>query len=260
MLGTMGWLTMIERVVTALVLPSGACWLALGFSAGLAARRGQRLLACLLAGTWLVYTLAGNGLIAGWLLSRLERPYYAADPLNVQPVDQLVVLGGMVGFLQDGRAQVIRGGDRVVLAARLYHRGQAARLVAAGAAATPAGLDEHSAAAAMMQIWQDLGVPASDIAAIPGRNTSEEIGSVKRMLAEEPDQRVGLLTSAWHLPRAMRLAERAGLDLVPVPADFATGGRPASWQRQLPGLIPSGSGFERTQRALREQLAAFAGR
>jgi uncharacterized SAM-binding protein YcdF (DUF218 family) len=175
----------------------------------------------------------------------------------------------------------------VLLAARLYHRGKTKRLVAAGALTTPTGFHQKGAGRAMAEIWQDLGVPASAISAIGGRNTFEEIRSLKAILEEEdgrrnasgllwcaspsgpclqngPDStgsaRVGLLTSAWHMSRALRLARREGLELIPVPADFATDRQRPSWNTMLLGSLPSGYGFHSTHRALKERLAGLLGR
>lgn len=252
---------LLEKAATNLVLPCGACCMGLALCAYFAALNRQRVLAWLLAGTWLAYTLAGNGLIGHWLLCSLERPYYGMDPLHAEPVDQLVVLGGTVGVLENGVAQIGNGGDRAVLAARLYHRGKTRRLVATGALTTPAGLDNKGGAKATAQIWQDLGVPASAIAMIGGQNTLEEIRNLKTLLDEDTRfPRVGLVTSAWHMSRALRLAKQEGLDVIPVPADFATRAPPPTWDEVLLGLIPSGNGFANTQRALKERLAGLVGR
>lgn len=266
LLGTLP-VRLLEKAVTALVLPCGLCWLALAGCGAIAAVRRQRLLAWLLAGIWLVYTLAGNGLIGHRLLVALEQPYYRLAPLDAEPHDQLVVLGGTVGYLENGEAQVSSGGDRVLLAARLYHRGKTRRLIAAGALMTPAGYDQAGAAKATAEIWQDLGVPAAAITPLAGRNTREEIRSLKALLEREkaagPDPaapRVGLVTSAWHMQRALRLARQEGLDLVPVPADFATSRQPPTWEQVLVGLIPSGNGFQQTDRAVKERLAGMVGR
>ncbi len=71
------------------------------------------------------------------------------------------------------------------------------------------------------QVLRELGVPAESIRKIGGRNTFEEMRHLRDLLG--PEERVGLITSGWHMPRAMRLARAAGLHVEPLPAGFAAG-------------------------------------
>ena len=106
------------------------------------------------------------------------------------------------------------------------------------------------------QIWTDLGIPKSDIMLIEGRNTSEELRNLSQWMEDQSPQRIGLLTSAYHLPRAMRLAKANGLDLIPLAADQQAGTIDA-----VPlCLIPSRRGFRMTELATKEYLAALVKR
>ena len=58
---------------------------------------------------------------------------------------------------------------------------------------------------------RELGIPDSAIVMGRGANTGEELQNAKRYLTDADASRVGLLTSAWHMPRALRHAERNGL-------------------------------------------------
>ncbi|HWM87755.1 MAG TPA: hypothetical protein VNO33_18000, partial [Kofleriaceae bacterium] len=62
--------------------------------------------------------------------------------------------------------------------------------------------------------------------------------------------------SASHLRRAMRLAERDGLRVTPIPADARGKVQPAS----LVGLVPSGPGFHAVHIATKEIIAVLVGR
>ncbi len=68
--------------------------------------------------------------------------------------------------------------------------------------------------------------------------------------------RVGLISSAWHLRRALRLAARHDFDPVPLPADFR--GR-VEWFGAY-SLIPSGGGAYDIHQACSEFLGAVTGR
>ena len=108
---------------------------------------------------------------------------------------------------------------------------------------------------------RQLGVGDEDIIEVGGINTAEEL----RHLADErlDGQRVGLITSAWHMQRALRQARAQGLELEPVPADFLT---PVQ-QTQSPGpaqilllLLPNSGTLNTTGAALKEYLAILVRR
>lgn len=250
----------MERILVALSLPCGACWLAFCGCMFLGVRGRRRKAAWSLVATWIFYTLTGNGLIANWVLRKLELPYCDSIPQRFEALDLLVVLGGGARVLENGTSQVTNAGDRVVLAARIFRRGKAKCLVATGVSNAFSEDGGQAMGGATSQIWQDLGVPGDKIVRIGGRNTSEEVRLLKRLVADRPDQRVGLLTSAWHMRRAVRLAERENLKVIPVPADFQASGPPSSLFELVVGIIPSADGFWKSQIVAKELLACAVGR
>ena len=70
-----------------------------------------------------------------------------------------------------------------------------------------------------------------------------------------PGHRCGVLTSAWHLPRAMAQARRLRLECTPLPADFRGNVPPPT----LFHLIPQGEGFEDVHSACWEYLGRWLG-
>jgi uncharacterized SAM-binding protein YcdF (DUF218 family) len=70
----------------------------------------------------------------------------------------------------------------------------------------------------MRQFLLDLGVPADAIVEeAKSVNTIENIANVRAMVG---DKRVALITSAYHMPRALQLAALAKLDVAAFPTDF----------------------------------------
>ena len=68
--------------------------------------------------------------------------------------------------------------------------------------------------------------------------------------------RVGIVTSAWHLPRAIRLANSVGIKAEPVPADFSN-------SQFKPGpslLIPASDHVHQVTQCLKEHMARMFGR
>jgi uncharacterized SAM-binding protein YcdF (DUF218 family) len=100
----------------------------------------------------------------------------------------------------------------------------------------------------------ELGLPAADLATTGRvRNTAEEARAVAAQLP--PGSRVVLVTSAFHLPRALRLFERQGLRVIPFPVDFQARGAWAGHPLGNPlTYLPSAEGLESSSRALREAL------
>lgn len=87
-----------------------------------------------------------------------------------------------------------------------------------------------------------LGIESRRIVQIDtARDTDDEAQAVKRLLG--PGEPFVLVTSAWHMPRAMALMRRAGLNPLPCPTDFLTRtkgeGRAGDWLFDLSGLQQS---------------------
>ncbi|MFO1095491.1 MAG: YdcF family protein [Planctomycetaceae bacterium] len=209
----------LEKVLLRLLAPVGLLWLALALQCGQAFFRRQRGWCIWSCALWLALTLVGNGTLVPRAYASLERPLLRLDPLHAPPYDVLIVLGGGARSGPTDRPQLNESGDRLLLAAQLYHAGQVRRVICTGQRIAALAPDGHSDPAEQThQILKSLGVPESIMTMSGGTNTAEEM----RQLAAGPPLtgRVGLLTSAWHLPRALRLARAHGLDLEPVPADF----------------------------------------
>ncbi len=99
-----------------------------------------------------------------------------------------------------------------------------------------------------------LGIPASDLASTARvRNTAEEARMVASMVPRGSS--VVLVTSAFHMPRARRLFERAGLQVIPYPVDFQARGAWAGHPLADPlNLLPTAGGLGSSSAALREAL------
>lgn len=247
----------LDKILARLVLPAGLVWLLLGASASIAFVRGRDLAAAGLAGLTGLYWLAGAPVVGQWLLQRIELPYRELDPLSLPRLDAAVVLGGGTREV-DGRPRLDDAGDRVLLGAQLYRRGKVGRLIATGSSipglGDPRDLSEETAA-----LWQSLGVPESAIVRLPQpRNTTQELQVVKAFVETSTTiETLGLVTSAWHLPRALALADRVGLEVVPLPADVRSS---PEIGMELRDFIPDGDGFREVHQACWELLGRAVGR
>lgn len=217
----------------------------------------RRRVAWLWTSVLLVYGLGSSQPAVGWMLRQLEQP--AADALLGQgSFDAVAVLGGGTSRRLDQTPQLNPSGDRVATAARLYHRGKTQRIVCLGNVSRSAsGQIVVDLAADMARILQELGVPKKAVIQLRGaKNTAQEIAAVGTWMKDKKGWRVGLITSAWHMRRALRLARRAGLGLVPVPGDFRSG--PTQWD--VLACVPNEVALYNLRLVVWEMLGALAGR
>lgn len=251
----------LEKLLSALAVPVGLVWIVLSLVLVEALRSRRAGLSLLAAAAWLVYTTAGNVVVAGWLAGSRESRFVEFHPMRQGAFDVVIVLGGGANQGATGRAQGNASGDRLILAAQLFHAGLARKLVCTGrriAELDTTGLDPAGQSATILR---GLGVPEEAIELAGGRNTAEEMADLAGRFAA-PGLRVGLLTSAWHLRRAQRLAAKQGLDLVPLPADFITGppGSSRTLAAAVGALIPNADAFDVSGKIVREYLADLVGR
>lgn len=256
--GLVGGKVMFEKTLTALASPTGMVWLTLSVMVYFCLLLRQSWPAVMGLLCWLMLTILGNGIVSNQLIHSLEHPFLDADPLKSEPYDFVFVLGGGTTTNLGDRVQTTSAGDRVVMAARMYHAGKAKKIVCTGqqlSRTTEADLHPYEEAS---QLLEGLNVPSDVLSKIPGLNTSEEMQNAAKLLKQKnmPGARVGILTSAWHLPRALRLAEANGVTAEGIPADFLSN----HFNPDPRILIPSGHNLSISARAVKEYLARLVRR
>lgn len=247
----------LQKTLALLLMPAGFLWLLLLLACRLCFRRNQKPLGVFLLAIALLYACAGNVHLGTFLMARLESSVPPMDPAAAAPFDAVFVLGGGSEEDPSGRPELGRSGDRIQLAARLWHLGRARLLVASGM-----GRDSlrgiRNGGEETRVLWRELGVPDRAILVVeePCWITRDEIAAYRSLQQRHGWQRLALVSSAAHLPRAMALARRAGLEVVPLGADWR--GRPLVFQLQ--NLVPQADGFMDVQRACWEYLGRRVGR
>lgn len=207
-----------------------------GLVAGFAfrAKGGPRLrrwgLGLLVASTAFIWF--SNTLVCVALLGLpLERPYLATQKAETLPEAEAIVLlgGGMLKTEEMAYPDMNNAADRVWHAARLYKAGKAPLVVVSGV----------NDLASTVPLLEDLGVPREKILVDDeSRNTYENSRFAERTLGE--GKTVLLVTSAWHMPRALGNFSKTSLKAVPAAADFMAhnavyGGRWHDWFLPSPG-------------------------
>lgn len=108
--------------------------------------------------------------------------------------------------------------SRIVEGVRIVRQLPEARLVVSGPA-DPNRPAEPSHAHTLALVAISLGVERERIVEIDdARDTEEETAKIARIANGAP---VALVTSAWHMPRAMGLSKRQAIDVLACPSDYA---------------------------------------
>jgi uncharacterized SAM-binding protein YcdF (DUF218 family) len=125
--------------------------------------------------------------------------------------------------------------DRIWETARLYRRGLAKRIIVSGGSFADHGGAQGLESDAMRIFLVDLGVPVEAIQDEPrAQNTIQNIRNVRAMVG---DGRVALVTSAYHMPRSLKLAARAGMKVGAFPTDYrAIPGSRLPWDNWMPSI------------------------
>jgi len=168
-----------------------------------------------------LYTTTGN-----LALQALEDqvPHPASEP---RQISCMIVLGGAIEndvMNSRGGMEFNAAADRYTEALRLAIAHPEARILVSGGDGSFSGRYEGEAAAAE-RFFAGYGVSAERvIKENESRNTWENVQRTKTLLEKNGLRDCLLITSAFHMPRATTLFEKAGLTVKPWPVDYRTSG------------------------------------
>ncbi len=137
-------------------------------------------------------------------------------------------------------------------AAKLYHGGIAPKIIVSGGT-NPGMRSSESAqteAAAIKPFLLSLGIPPSAITLEEQSRTTQENATETKKLIE--GQTAALVTSAFHMPRALKVFREKGLEVDAFPADFRISpDTTAAWKK----ILPNATSLEQSEIALKEYIA-----
>jgi uncharacterized SAM-binding protein YcdF (DUF218 family) len=183
-------------------------------------RRGQILLVAAIS----AFAIFGLTPLSTFALSILEHRF---SPLPVSTgVDGIILLGGGLNHCKAGACpdELNDSGQRLIAAADLARRYPNATVIVSGGPREADGSSEASVSAAMLQT---MGVSAARIR-IEDRSlsTAENARHTAALIAGERTGRWALVTSAFHMPRAIGAFRKAGVHVIAAPCNYRTYGRP----------------------------------
>jgi uncharacterized SAM-binding protein YcdF (DUF218 family) len=211
----------------------------------------------LVAASVLLIAICGFSPIGKLLLYPLEARFPPWDDSRGAP-DGIVVLGGAIEpDLSAAHGAAVFGPsiDRIVAAAELAHRYPNARLVFTGGNARLGSGDAAREADFALPVLESFGLSKDRlIMERRSRNTQENAEFSKAMVAPKTGERWLLVTSAYHMARAVGIFRKAGFAVEPYPVDWRLGGREdvLKFSRFYLG------GLGRIDTASREWLGLFA--
>jgi uncharacterized SAM-binding protein YcdF (DUF218 family) len=205
-------------------------------------RAGKALVTC---GAMLLVGLS-NSFTSNALLRPLERRYPPLVVAHIGPsapdVSFIAVLGGFADKDPDVPATSHISPDlmvRLTEGVRLHREIPGSKLILSG---------WNDSAEGMAKMAEALGVSAEDILPLPGpRDTEEESQQIAPIVGP---QRFILVTSASHMPRAMGLFRKRGLQPIAAPTDHIA----PRHRLEFDDLVPDGYQLFKSQTAFYEYL------
>jgi uncharacterized SAM-binding protein YcdF (DUF218 family) len=186
-----------------------------------------------------ILTLTAIFPVGAWMLAPLENRFPPVRTLP-QDVTGIIVLGGAVDTdLSAARGMPSLNGDAermtsLVYLARQYPNARLAFTGGNGALIHGSTTEADVA----RTLFTELGVDQSRIVYEGrSRNTYENVILLKALVQPQPGQRWLLITSAWHMPRAVGLFRHAGWPVLPYPVAYKTAGLLVDLHDGFPGRL-----------------------
>lgn len=215
----------LSKIVWAVLSPLNLVFLVLlgGGAVSLFSRRGRGLVVL----GMLLFAAGGIFPVGHHLMARLESRYQAPDPMPAR-VDGILILGG--SFMTDisaarGMVSVNETAERLFEGLALARRYPDAIVLFSGGNGRLGGGERTEAEDAELFL-KTLGFPDDNVLFEDrSRNTFENFVYSRQIVLPRDEDTWIVVTSAWHMPRAMAVAQATGwTNVVPYPVDYRTKG------------------------------------
>ncbi len=218
--------------------------------------RFRRLANGLVTVSLVLIAVAGLSPLGNILILPLEQRFPPWDPSRGPP-DGMVVLGGAIDPQVSAARRVValnKSAERITVAAELARRYPNARIIYAGGSDALV-FDAIPEAPFAVRELEALGVAHDRITAEEQSRNTIENAVFSRLLAQpKPGERWLLITSAYHMPRAIAAFRAVGFPVEAYPVDWRTGG-PVDAARMFDTVS---AGLARTDVAVHEWVGLLA--
>lgn len=212
----------ILKAISPLFHLVGLAWLGLLLTALICLRRRRWLGSFASLGVAAVMWVVAQPPIVLPLLAELERPWLKFTVGDAPKADAVVVLGG--GWRESTQEfsglDLTPAADRLMTGIELCRLGRGAELVLGGDPAIPTGESgpDSGRVRHWIEHWGLSGVPMHTLG--PVLNTYDEAKGAKELVERKGWKQVLLVTSAFHMRRALAVFAKAGVPVHPVACDF----------------------------------------
>jgi uncharacterized SAM-binding protein YcdF (DUF218 family) len=185
------------------------------------------------------------------LITSLENEYMLSDASSAKTADAIVVLSGMVRTINGKNGLSYEWGeasDRIFAGIELIKKNKAPIMILTGgklpwSVGKPEG--EY-----LRDVAIKYGVPNKNILLTENvENTDQEAKAVGKLL-NKTSPKIILVTSAFHMPRAQKVFEAAGISIEPFAVDFLSGAD----KYTIMNFIPSAGALNQTSFFIRELI------
>ncbi|EPZ45123.1 YdcF family protein [Alicyclobacillus acidoterrestris] len=245
----------IVKIVESLILPPGLFAVIMAILGYFAYRKLRRISIALFLVAAIVYA-SSTQMVAGALIRPLEDAY--PQPRHPHG-DVIVMLGGgsVIGTPDINGEGNLSGSaaNRLLTTARLYDMLHLPIIITAGPKRMVQGQDQSEAQIAKRELIS-LGIPSGLIyTENNSRNTEENAEFTKPILKAHHLRHPILVTSAFHMSRAVLDFEHYGIEVTPFPTDYQASTISGSYQL---AYLPSTAALDVTELALKEYVGWVA--
>ncbi|MFZ1923247.1 MAG: YdcF family protein [Xanthobacteraceae bacterium] len=188
--------------------------------------RFRRLASWLVVTSLVLIALVGYSPLGNILILPLEQRFPPWNPAQGPP-DGIVVLGGAIEpdiSIARGAVALDDSAERITTTVELARRYPNARIIFSGGTGS-LRFDAPAEAPIAVKELEALGVPHDRITAEEQSRNTVENAVFSRLLAQpKPGERWLLVTSAFHMPRAIAAFRAAGFTVEAYPVDWRTRG------------------------------------
>ena len=189
-------------------------------------------------------------IISNKFIAYLEKDYKPIEISEIENVDAIVVLSGMIKVVGDEenlKYEFAESIDRFFAGLDLFNNDNAPILILTrGKMPWSVGIAEGEY---LKELAIKYGISEENIILTDEvQNTDQEAKSIKEILTE--NSKIILVTSAFHMPRAEKVFKAANINVIPFPVDFQS----SKLKTTIMDFIPSAKSFFDTSHFVREMI------
>jgi len=198
----------------------------------------------------IVLILSSLPIISNKFIAYLEKDYQPLEIADVENVDAIVVLSGMIRVIGDEenlKYEFTDSVDRFFAGLDLFNNNKSPILILTrGKMPWSLGIAEGEY---LKELAIKYGVSEENIILTDEvQNTDQEAKAIKKILTE--NAKIILVTSAFHMPRAEKVFKAANINLIPYPVDFQS----SKLKTTIMDFIPSAGSLSQTSHFVREMI------